>query len=1086
MSHINEVPLRYETNDAHSANATYMAEFATPVGDSNTNRGVGKADRYAGNIDVNNNQYMGLSDSAIIESVQATRDLNLITRSVASSKVSRMLGTECVVAEAYATAPDGKAVGISAMASGSQLLSNVVNYQGEGDAMIHREFDFSRHEIQKGLHDLEAVDYLTGQIDRHAGNIFINNQTGQVEGIDNDLCFGDKPLESAIRDREIAKKAIGVPPQFYHEDTAAAIEQMSEADLVDVLSSVSSPDGKHKLTEPEIGAAVERLKTLKASVQVARAEGRVVSTFNQQTLNAAVAHQEKFGGEVIDYASNCCASYLGRSYLELERSRELSLDKSTGNVVLPGGSRPLTPYETELAACDMELRQAKATALADPSPELQAALDEQNAALQELAQLNAQLAEAMSRNNSLASNREIADKAMAARMENIEKLRACAKHREIGGTSEDGLSPEEAQLINAMIPEVNVAAGAKIANKDWMFVEDKIKLLNRQNPTDARLREANNAANFVKSVEKVSGIEDQRQLVQEKIAAANKKVAASVEADPRVMQAVEQKNAFIAGVGRDMAIQQNEARIQAEIAKAAEAQLQSDLKLAAQLELAESVAHSNKLPLESLNLIRGGKLQSPDQLRSAAINSRDDASASKLAGDQMAGTVDHANLSEGDTLAMEGTLNQLGRGSDLEVAKMYARADELNAIADVQVKFGEISKAMNEGREPTQEELEGFGAAVQVLSETTQKSLKATQAVSDSIKARLQTGLEAKVGPLLDQKGYSAKEKAASIEALTSAALDIDIMKLRDTDERADLYVDQMAEGIAQSTFDYPGGNKVHEAVYRAFDATAVQVPDGSIAVKPAGGGQTFNEKSANKHINQALGNQGMPVPALPQGAERDHALVPQLEAGQERIDIYQSKVALEAEKTAEIKSLQAHIDKLEAQKEHLQNHASTGDKIKALFKHGPKATSAAIAKIDKEIAVAKKALETVQSGTGLDQQKADLHQKRGELQVGKQQLGQMKKDIKAAEKTIKRAELEASLEETMLGPGLSDKERDALVKKANAAINVRESLKPQEQKIKALKAEVKQGEQAASVREKLGQKAGSAAIGRHRGGHGV
>lgn len=1092
MSHINEAPLHFTTNDTHSANATYQAEFAAPVGDSNTNKGIGKADRYAGEMDINNNQYMGLSDKSLRDDESVARDLNLITRSVASSKLSQSLGLNSVVAEAYASSPDGKQVGISAMASGSQLMSNVVDHEGKGPAVIHREFDFSRHDIQKGLYDLEAVDYLSGQIDRHAGNIFINNETGEVEGIDNDLCFGEKPMEAAVRDSAIAAKAVGTPPLFFHEDTAAAIEQMDPAEMVEMLASVSSPDGGHRLTEPEIGAAVERLKTLKASVQVARMEGRVVSKFDEKTLEKAVEHQEKFGGAVAGYEDACCASYVGRSQLQLQRAQELSQNPANGNIVLqPSGPRPLTPYENQLAAHNDKVKEARAAAVGDPSPELQDALDERQAALDELQELDAQVAEKLVGNNSLQSNREIADQAMKAKMANVEKLKACGAHREVGGSSEDGLNAEQAQLINAMVPGVNVEEGDRLTREQWNAIEGKAKVLGRTNVTDARIREVTNQISYVTSAEKTLGIEDKKHEAQQKLAAADKKVAAQVEADPRVQQAVAAKQNFI-DTSKPVLIQERDNKL---AAQAAEAQLQSDLKFAGELQnqedlqsLAESVAESNNLPVESLNLMRGGKLQSPAQLRSSAINSRDDAGASKLAGDQMAGTVDHDNLSEGEALAMEGTLSQLGGGSDLEVAKMYARADELNAIADVQAKFGEISKAVNEGQEPTQEQLENFGAAVQVLSECTQKSKLATEAVNESIKTRLQEKLEAKVGPLLDEKGYTPQEKAASIEALADAAMDIDIMKLRDTDERADLYVDQMAEGISQSEFDYPGGNKVHEAVYRAFDATAVAVPDGSIAVKPAGGGQTFNEKRANEHINKALENQGMPVPELPQGQERDQVLAPQMEAGQERIEIYNSKVALEARKTEEVKSLKAHISELEGKKEHLQNHASKGEKFKAILKNGPKGMAAELAKVDKEILAAKKALEVVQSGTGVDQQKADLHQKKGELQAGKQKLDQVNKEIKDAEKVIKKAGLKANLDEAMLGPGLSDKERDNLVRQANAAINVREALKPHAQQLKEaqkdLKAEVKMGEKAVSVRDKVGPKPGQAAIGGHRGGH--
>ena len=38
--------------------------------------------------------------------------------------------------------------------------------------------------------DLQLIDALTGQVDRHGGNIFVDPKTGKVTGIDNDAAFG--------------------------------------------------------------------------------------------------------------------------------------------------------------------------------------------------------------------------------------------------------------------------------------------------------------------------------------------------------------------------------------------------------------------------------------------------------------------------------------------------------------------------------------------------------------------------------------------------------------------------------------------------------------------------------------------------------------------------------------------------------------------------------------------------------------------------------------------------------------------------------------------------------------------------------
>lgn len=1084
MPALEDAPFRFDKNATASANETFRVDFPTPIGDAATNKGVGKADKAVGNTHANNNQYAALSDSNLTED-QGTviKEMNLITRSVASSEVSRALGLNTVVAEAYSSAPDGSNIGVSAFASGEQLMTITTDANGTMQNTITRDFEFKRPDIQKGLYDLEATDYLTGQIDRHAGNIFINNATGQVEGIDNDLCLGEKPLSVAVRDGEVAAKAPGVPPLYYHEDTAAAIEELTPEKLGGILRSAADAQGGHKLDEKEIEAAQARLENMKASITLARAEGRVVAKFDDATFEASVKHhQEKAGERTFSGKLTGCGNYVGRCQVDLEYAKQKSLEPNSADIIQkPTGPRPMNAYEQGLQGHKDAVQKARADALAAPSAALAGPLQEKQQAEDLVKDLRAQInAEMKAAQPGLDRNLKIANKAYEVRQENLQALKNVSETRNVG--------EDDVALLKTMAGLEGIEEGQQIDNAQKRELDRAIKSLNNRILVEARLRENELQTQHVQHV--APQLQAQMKDAVSKLDAANAKVEQALQNESGVKQATAAQQNFVqsskAGLVQDYHNEQ--------IAIAAQIQLESDLKFAASIqrqeelqELADSTAESNGISFESLNLTRGGSLQTPAQLRSSAINSRDDASASKLAGDQMAGTVDYDNLSEGDALAMEGTLQQLGRGSDLEVAKMYARGDELNALANVQARFGEITQAMNEGKELTQEQREGFGAAVQALAESSQKSLRATQAVNESIEKRLKTGLEAKVGPLLDQKGYTPQEKAASIEALTSAAMDIDIMKLRDTDERADLYVDQMAAGIAESEFDYPGGNKVHEAVYRAFDATAVAVPDGSIAVKPAGGGQTFNERRANEHINQALEKQGLPVPELPQGPEQQAALAPQLEAGQERVDIYNSRVALEAEKTAEIKSLKAHLSSLEEKKDHLQNHASKGEKFKALLKNGPKGIAAEVAKVDMEILATKKALETVQGGTGLDHHKADLHKMKGDLEAGKEKLDKAKNDLKAADKVIKKAGLEATLDNTMLGP-MTDKERNDLVRKANAAINVREALKPQVQQMKEaqqdLKAEVKMGEKAASVREKVGPKPGQAAIGGHRGSH--
>ena len=96
---------------------------------------------------------------------------------------------------------DGSVLGITGKAEGKQVMRNqkvpliVRGDDGgpknniEDTAQIYTHINLKDKRIQKNLSDLQLMDALTGQLDRHLGNIFIDSKTGKVTGIDNDMAF---------------------------------------------------------------------------------------------------------------------------------------------------------------------------------------------------------------------------------------------------------------------------------------------------------------------------------------------------------------------------------------------------------------------------------------------------------------------------------------------------------------------------------------------------------------------------------------------------------------------------------------------------------------------------------------------------------------------------------------------------------------------------------------------------------------------------------------------------------------------------------------------------------------------------------
>lgn len=386
MSILHDTPTRFESSGEASANATYRVSFPTNIGESLTTEGVGKRDKKQGDVHATNNQYAGLDDGAVggPGGTQVLKDLNLITRSVASSQVSKELGLSCVADEAYAKTPAGNDLGVSAFCSGSPVARNVkvkTPDSPEPVEFIHTtNFNYQSAEVQKGLYDLEAVDYLTGQIDRHAGNIFIDPTNGQVTGIDNDLCFGSKPIEIATQDSAVGAKAVGKPPLFFHEDTAAQIEAMTPDKLREILSNVDDGNGNNKLSPAEIEAAVGRLNELKDAIAVARAEGRVVKEFNEETHKASVKHHERERGtpSKTGIYSNV-GNYVGRCQAELDFAKknvEEVGEKGPDRLVEPAEVPEMAPEVVLLKDAKQQVVRAEVEAQENAHAELDAAKQE--------------------------------------------------------------------------------------------------------------------------------------------------------------------------------------------------------------------------------------------------------------------------------------------------------------------------------------------------------------------------------------------------------------------------------------------------------------------------------------------------------------------------------------------------------------------------------------------------------------------------------------------------------------------------------------------------------------------------------------
>lgn len=259
-------------------------------------------------------------------------DRQLLSRAVASREVDKLIGLNVCAQEKFGLDPDGGVMGISIQCNGAGVRSQHGENEYGEKTTAFLTANYADENIQRGINDLEALDYITGQTDRHPGNIFVDTDTGKVTGIDNDLAFPEVEREEMIeREPLLAGKVVAGMPRMMHEDTAAKIMAIKPDALEAKLKSVLPPDRSPGLGDKEIQGAVKRLKAMQSALK----EGgiiEVVPKFTQDTYDRAVKLQR-------DSGMAKCTSYIGaveKERIEVENAIKAGNTKFAWRACAPG------------------------------------------------------------------------------------------------------------------------------------------------------------------------------------------------------------------------------------------------------------------------------------------------------------------------------------------------------------------------------------------------------------------------------------------------------------------------------------------------------------------------------------------------------------------------------------------------------------------------------------------------------------------------------------------------------------------------------------------------------------------------------
>ena len=204
--------------------------------------------------------------------------VNMSRRNVATSRVAKLVGLDHLVAKSEtAELYDEKTQrtfrgNLMQKAQGNMSLKEFTSKQNEQKKIGDKSMNVNvTGAFQRDMCNLQVLDVICGQADRHGGNIFISINNGEVsglQGIDNDAAFGLNEQVTSSKDLNRHDRAI------YDMNTGEMTLPYMDKNLADRILALE-PDMlrfalKDLLKDEEIEAAIKRLEHTKTAIRKAQ------------------------------------------------------------------------------------------------------------------------------------------------------------------------------------------------------------------------------------------------------------------------------------------------------------------------------------------------------------------------------------------------------------------------------------------------------------------------------------------------------------------------------------------------------------------------------------------------------------------------------------------------------------------------------------------------------------------------------------------------------------------------------------------------------------------------------------------------
>ncbi|GAA4708011.1 DUF4157 domain-containing protein [Nocardioides conyzicola] len=218
-------------------------------------------------------------------------DPNYGARSVALYRLDQLFNAGVTARAEFAVHKngDGKSVLGTVLESAKGTKAVDVKYHAKGDEKSGDSLGLDDPVLQRGLNKLQLLDAICGQLDRHMGNYFIQddgkgNVTG-VTGIDLDMAFGSNMQSTAYKG---AMNYKGLP-EYIDKEMGSKILLITPADIRGALTGL--------LSKSEIEATVARFTEVQKAVKQAEKDGKLQEKWDETTAQRGPKYDKSRHGQ---------------------------------------------------------------------------------------------------------------------------------------------------------------------------------------------------------------------------------------------------------------------------------------------------------------------------------------------------------------------------------------------------------------------------------------------------------------------------------------------------------------------------------------------------------------------------------------------------------------------------------------------------------------------------------------------------------------------------------------------------------------------------------------------------------------------